>query len=76
METYYRVLGRGGDRFGGGGGGGGGDNDDENDYVMQPLRVELDCVIVGVGHSLLVTLPLPPLLDISRALEPPGAGGA
>lgn len=64
---------RGGDRFGGGRGGGGGGlpsgGDAENDYVLNPLRVELDCVIVGVGHSLLLTLPLPPLLDISRALE-------
>ena len=37
--------------------------------MTQPLCVELDCVIVGVGHSLLITLPLPPLMDISRALE-------
>jgi hypothetical protein len=61
---HYRVLERGGDRFGAGAGG-----NDHDDYVLHPLRVELDCVIVGVGHSLLVTMPLPPLLGTSRALE-------
>ena len=65
----YRVLERGGDRFGGGGGVSSTGACGEDDYVTQPLCVELDCVIVGVGHSLLITLPLPPLMDISRALE-------
>jgi hypothetical protein len=39
------------------------------DLVATPIRAEVEFIIVTVGHSLLVTMPLTPLTDVSRALQ-------